>query len=333
MSDCGIIELCSGAVVLNVYQNWVYCRTKSINKPLDDMILILDLHFRQQKQAIAAFLVETSVGPVLIETGPHSTYHNLEVELKKYGYKTTDVKHVFITHIHLDHAGAAWVFAKHGATIYLHPLGVPHLQDPEKLMTSARRIYLDEMDSLWGDMQAISANQLRAMNNLEKVTIGGMGFRALHTPGHAIHHVAWEVKGVAFTGDVAGVRIGNNGPAMPPCPPPDINIEDWRASLAFLRNRRFKSLYLTHFGEVTNPKAHLIELEGRLQNWANWIKPFWETSTPMGEVVPQFKAYVEQQLAQAALSESERISYELANPADMSVAGLYRYWTKRVKQV
>ncbi len=293
------------------------------------MVKIIDLHFQQQTGVIAAFLVETPVGPVLIETGPYSTFPALEEGLRQHGYRPADVQHVFITHIHLDHAGAAWAFAKHGATIYLHPLGVPHLHKPEKLLSSAKRIYQDEMDSLWGDMQPIPTRQLRAVKDKKKISIGKVAFRARHTPGHANHHVAWEVNDFAFTGDVAGVRIGENGPAMPPCPPPDINIETWLASLHYLRTRRYKALYLTHFGEVNSVKSHFTELEGRLLNWANWIKPYWEQGATVEEVIPLFKGYVDAQLIVEELNEADRKRYGLANPAEMSVAGLFRYWSKK----
>ncbi|MCU0346412.1 MAG: MBL fold metallo-hydrolase [Saprospiraceae bacterium] len=293
------------------------------------MVKTIDLNFQEQPGAIAAFLVPTDEGPVLIETGPHSTLPTLVHQLNEHGYSLADVKHVFITHIHLDHAGAAWAFAEQGAKIYLHPLGLPHLQNPEKLLTSAKRIYADKMDSLWGDLRPILASRLQAVDDNQRVMIGGVPFRARHTPGHAIHHIAWEMKDVAFTGDVAGIRIGENGPAMPPCPPPDINIEEWSKSLAVLRNRRYRAIYLTHFGELVKPKAHLIELEGRLHNWANWIKPYWEKSAPMDEVVPLFKAYVRSSMDAMQLSDEDIGRYELANPSDMSVAGLYRYWSKR----
>ena len=295
------------------------------------MVQTIDLKFQEQSGAIAAFLVTTDEGPVLIETGPHSTLPTLVHQLNEHGYSMSDVKHVFITHIHLDHAGAAWAFAEQGAKIYLHPLGLPHLQNLEKLLTSAKRIYADKMDSLWGDLRPIPAKKLRPMADGEKIIIGKTGFRARYTPGHAIHHIAWEMNKVAFTGDVAGVKIGENGPAMPPCPPPDINVEEWVRSLAFLRNRRYDAIYLTHFGQVKKPKNHLLELEGRLRNWANWIKPYWEKGVPMVEVVPQFNAYVRGGLEAMQLDPLDMERYELANPADMSVAGLYRYWSKRVQ--
>ena len=133
------------------------------------MVKIIDLQFQGQPNAIAVFLMETSDGPVLIETGPYSSIIALEQGLNQHNYGVKDIKHVFITHIHLDHAGAAWFFAKHGANIYLHPLGLPHLQNPEKLLSSAKRIYQDKMESLWGDLQPIPKSQLKAVQNNQRI--------------------------------------------------------------------------------------------------------------------------------------------------------------------
>lgn len=292
------------------------------------MIKILDLCFQNHAETIAAFLIETSKGPVLVETGPHSTFPALKQGLKKYGYKPGDVQHVFLTHIHLDHGGAAWVFAKHGATIYLHPAGKPHFENPEKLLESARRIYKNDMDRLWGEVKPIPAKNMRTVKHEEKIKIGNVAFKALHTPGHAIHHIAWQVGKSLFTGDVGGVRPGNNKMVMPPCPPPDINIEDWQASISLIKSKRFKSLFLTHYGEVTEVKRHLEELEARLLNWANWIKPFFLQGKDQSEVTPVFQTYVKLQLEAGGITGEEQSKYEKANPSWMSVAGLYRYWKK-----
>ena len=187
------------------------------------------------------------------------------------------------------------------------------------------------MDRLWGDMQPIAAMQLRAVADKEEIRIGNVNFTARHTPGHAVHHIAWQMGSVVFTGDVAGVKIGDDGPVVPPCPPPDINIEDWIDSLAYLRSGDYASLFLTHFGEVANPKQHLIELEERLQSWVNWIKPYWEKEVPQAVVIPLFQEFVEQQLEHLNCSQTDKRRYELANPPDMSVAGLYRYLTKKAQ--
>ncbi len=292
------------------------------------MIKILDLRFQNHPDTIAAFLVETSQGPVLVETGPHSTFPTLKEGLKKHGYVPEDIRHVFLSHIHLDHGGAAWVFARHGATIYLHPFGKPHYENPEKLLESARRIYKDDMDRLWGDLQPIPGERMYTVDHNERIRVGHQSFKALHTPGHAVHHVAWQFGDVLFTGDVGGVRIGETGLVMPPCPPPDIHIEDWLESIQLIRSNRYKSLYLTHFGEVKNVKSHLIQLEGRLLNWANWIKPYYEKGTDIEKVTRLFKAYVKKQLVEGGIKGATLKKYEKANPAWMSVAGLMRYWKK-----
>ena len=114
------------------------------------MVYTLDLKFLGYPQSIAAYLVETSDGPILIETGPHSTYEVLKSEVNRCGYNIDEINHVFLSHIHLDHAGAAWAVASQGAKVYLHPFGRAHLLNPEKLMESAKRIYQEDMDRLWG---------------------------------------------------------------------------------------------------------------------------------------------------------------------------------------
>jgi glyoxylase-like metal-dependent hydrolase (beta-lactamase superfamily II) len=293
------------------------------------MLHTIDLHFLGHPHTIAAFLIETSEGPVLVETGPHSTLPNLEKGINKAGYALKDVRHVFLSHIHLDHAGAAWVFAEMGATVYLHPLGAPHFLNPEKLLASARMIYQDQMDSLWGQLMPISKERLRVVSHKERIVIGNTAFKALYTPGHAVHHIAWQMGNVLFSGDVAGVRIGESGIVLPPCPPPDIDVEAWRASIRLMKTKRFDSLFLTHFGQVNNVKEHLTELEGRLLNWANWIKPFFQNGADAQEVTPLFQAYVAKQLHEGGISGEGLQQYESANPAWMSVAGLMRYWKKR----
>jgi len=292
------------------------------------MIKTLDLNFSGHQNTIASFLIETLDGPILVETGPHSTLPVLEKALKKHGYKKEDIKHVFLTHIHLDHAGAAWVFAQHGAIIYVHPKGIPHLADPSRLLESATRIYGDKMDELWGTLKPIPKEQLVPVSHKQKIKVGKTKLKAWHTPGHAVHHISWELNNELIAGDVCGVKI-KNGPVVPPCPPPDINVEDWVASVRMIRLKRFDALYLTHYGKIDNPKELCVELTGRLKNWANWIKPFYENDTPQAEVVPQFQEYVKKQLVAKGVKDEDLARYERANPSWMSVAGLYRYWRKR----
>lgn len=292
------------------------------------MIKIIDLQFGGMPECIASFLVETREGPILFETGPHSTLPRLENKLAEYGYQTSDLKHVFITHIHLDHAGAAWAFAEKGANIYLHPLGKKHMQDPSRLLESARRIYQDQMDSLWGTLKPIPENQLITLEHGQVVQVGEQKITAWHSPGHAVHHIAWQIGDKLVTGDVAGVKI-SKGRVEAPCPPPDIQIEDWMRSLDLIAQLNVKEFYLTHFGRVTDVDAHLSDLRKILQSWKAWMQPYAEKQADWKAVIPEFKAFISAERKKDGMSEEMVQKYDNANPIWMSVAGLMRYWRKR----
>ncbi len=294
-------------------------------------IITLDLNFQKVSQTIASYLIPTSEGPILIETGPHSTAVALEQGLRQHGYAVSEVQHVFLTHIHLDHAGCAWYLAKHGASIYVHPRGLPHLAHPERLMASAKMIYGDQMDVLWGEMNPIPKDQLFAVDNLAEISVGDTVLVAHHTPGHAKHHIAWQAANCLFTGDVAGVKIGE-GPIVPPCPPPDIDVETWLESLERIRSLQVDYFYLTHFGKISNTLMHLDGVATVLWNWANWMRPFYEQGTDMSIVVPLFQKYVSKTMTDEGLEVAAVDKYDKANPAWMSVAGLMRYWDKKLAQ-
>ncbi len=294
------------------------------------MIHVLDLRFKQLPETIASFLIPLEHGAALVETGPYSTFASLEKELSSHGYGLDDIQYVFLTHIHLEHAGAAWALAERGATVFVHPFGEKHLLQPERLMQSARRIYQDQMDSLWGDMRPIAPQQLKTVGHGEIVEAGGRRLQAWHTPGHAVHHIVWQLENNAFTGDVGGVKIGNHL-VVPPCPPPDINIEDWQQSIRLLRSLDLEAMYLTHFGPVRPVPAHLNQLEEQLLTWANWMLPYYQKQIPPEEVTPKFQAFVAEQLKEKGIDQLGIDQYEAANPSWMSVTGLLRYWSKKLE--
>lgn len=290
----------------------------------------IDLHFQGLSDNIAAFLIETSAGPVLIETGPHSTLEQLKEGIAAKGYQAQDIQHVFLSHIHLDHAGAAWWFAQNGAKIYVHPRGIKHLAAPQRLMESAKRIYQDKMDELWGQMNPIAESQLVSVADQEQFTIGDQVFQAWHTPGHAVHHIAWQKGEEVFTGDVGGVAI-RGGLVVPPCPPPDINVEDWHNSTQVLRQLDVKTMYLTHYGALPFSHEHFDQLDKRLSKWANWMKPHFEAQNSVADITPLFQKMVADELKASGIDEMGQAQYEAANPSWMSVAGLMRYWKKKTQ--
>jgi glyoxylase-like metal-dependent hydrolase (beta-lactamase superfamily II) len=266
----------------------------------------------------------------LVDCGPESVFANTVAGLRALGLRPESVTHVFVTHIHFDHAGAAWRWAEeYGATVCVHPRGAPHLADPAKLLASATKIFGGEMGRLWGDMRAVPPDKLRVVQDNETVAAGGTVFTALDTPGHAQHHHAWwlERERALFAGDVMGVVI-DGGPCLPPCPPPDINLEQWLASLKRLMKLMPARAWVTHFGELDDPVRRLNELAERLMDWAEWIAEELKIGMPEEKITPLFEQRVWAELKQAGLSDEMVATYEQADPAAMSVGGLARYWRK-----
>lgn len=291
------------------------------------MVKVLDLHFQGAEKVIASFLLQSKEGPVLIETGPESAYARLEAALKQEGVHPKEVRHVFVTHIHLDHAGAAWRFAELGATVYVHPKGAPHLVDPSRLLASAERIYGAMLKPLWGELKGIPQERVRVLEDGEVVDLGGLRVQALETLGHASHHHAYLVDGLLFAGDIAGVRIAP-GPVLPPTPPPDIHLESWSASLDRLLAFRPEALYLTHFGPYRDVEAHLLALRGVLEEWAGWVLHRLKEGISLEEMTGRFEAYWREGLRRAGVEEEGMRLYELADPPYMNLQGLVRYWQK-----
>lgn len=290
-------------------------------------VTVLDLQF-QRAGTVAAFLVRTAQGPVLVETGPESLYGNLEAAVRAEGFAMEDIRHVFVTHIHLDHAGSAWRLAQHGAKVYAHPRGAAHLSEPVKLMDSARRIYKDDMDRLWGRMDSISAEQVIALEDNQCVDLGDQVIQAIHTPGHAVHHITYRLGDGLFTGDVGGIRMPG-GPCIPPLPPPDIQLETWLESIARMRALKPRTIYPTHFGIHHDAEAHFDSLEENLHRLSGWVRQRMLEGLDEAAMVPPFSTYLNAYLSSCGLSPEQLEDYEIADPAFMSVYGLVRYWRKR----
>ena len=295
---------------------------------LKSKVTTIDLNFHGRPKSIAAFLLDAPAGPILFETGPHSTIASLEAGIRAAGFEPEEIKHVFITHIHLDHAGAAWTFADRGAQIYLHPLGARHMIDPSRFVASAKQIYGELMDALWGELRPISESCLTVVDDGEAITIGDTKVTSHHTPGHAKHHIAWQVENVAFVGDVAGISI-EGGPVVPPCPPPDIVVQLWVESIKKLdKIKEIDSYYLGHFGKIDEVRPHMQELISSLHAHANFIEPFYRAGKKPEDVMSQFQTFSREYLLARGITKKTAEIYEVANPAYMGVYGLMRYWRK-----
>ncbi len=285
------------------------------------IVQTIDLEFMGQPEVIACYVVQAADRVVLVDPGPDTCTQRLGEGLEKLGLTYASITDVLLTHIHFDHAGAAWRFAEAGATVHVHPLGYKHLADPTRLWSSAARIYGEEgMESLWGKMSAIPEPQLSAWDNAETRRLGGVATQALHTPGHAKHHIAWRVGDALFLGDVGGVCIAS-GPVEPPCPPPDIDIKLWKESLQRLGQLRdVSAAYRSHFGGFDGSLLGLAcdELSSSLDRWVS----YYQQSTESGDTDARAQTFID--LVEGDRPAGTSNAYQLANPAFMSVAGLQR---------
>ncbi len=291
-------------------------------------IVTLDLNFQGRPHAIASYLIRHGDAVVLIESGPGSTLSALQAGLAQEGLSASDVTHVLLTHIHLDHAGAAGWLAKQGAEVYVHPVGAPHMLNPEKLIASATRIYGDRMETLWGEFLPVPQSQLKVANDAEEIVIGDLRFVPINTPGHAEHHYVYLFEDIAFCGDVGGVRIPGYQYLRVPMPPPELHIERWHDSIARLRREKFAHIAPTHFGIFDDVDWQLHEVEKGLDSAARWLEATMTSEPPIEQLRQSFTDWMMKEGEQIGLDDTVVKAYEVANPLGMSADGLLRYWKK-----
>ena len=243
--------------------------------PIGGGTTIVDLHFRGRTEIIGVNVLELGDGIALVDPGPEVRLPALRAGLAEMGRTLDEVRAILLTHIHLDHATAAGAIAREvpGATVYVHAVGAPHMADPARLLASAGRIYGDAMATLWGDFLPVPRDALRVVDEGDVVALGGRRLEVAYVPGHAKHHVAYyeAATGTAWVGDVGGIRIGN-GPALPVTPPPDIDVEVWKASTERVMAWAPERIVATHFGAYGDVREHFAELREGLEAWAGWVR-------------------------------------------------------------
>ena len=292
-----------------------------------------DLEFLGHPDIIATAVLHGPAGVALIDPGPSTSLPSLRRSLERRGMAVSDVRQVLLTHIHLDHAGAAGSLVKENPAIevYVHERGAPHLADPGKLIASAGRLYGQDMDRLWGEFLPVPADHLKTLSGGERITAGGRAIDVAYTPGHAWHHVSYfeEASGIAFVGDTAGIRRGRGLYVMPAAPPPDIDLEAWRASEQRILQWGPDTLFLTHFGPFHGARTHFQELMDRLAVWNRIVRRLLAAAPlPEEERQERFVAEVTRDL-QRVVGEAEAEQYSRAGSLAYSWQGLARYWRKK----
>ena len=293
----------------------------------------MDLNFLGTEQVIASFLLLGGNSAAIVETGPTTCLDPLQKGLEDNGVSPDDVHHVFLTHIHLDHAGASGHVAEllPNATFYVHEVGRPHLADPSKLVKSATRIYGDRMDELWGEARAVPEDRLVVLGDGDEVGVAGGLLVAHDTPGHAYHHLAYlePDSGSLFAGDVAGVRLPGQSYVRPPTPPPEIDVDAWVGSIEKIRKIGPDTLHPTHFGSYEDVARHLSELEQRLQDWLLFVEEQADEGASKEEIAEELAAKGDAEMLAEGADPEESERYDLAGNYEMLTAGILRYVEKR----
>jgi glyoxylase-like metal-dependent hydrolase (beta-lactamase superfamily II) len=295
----------------------------------------IDLDFMGTKQVIASFLLlaEDGTSAAIVETGPTTSLDRLTAGLKQHGVSHEDVRQVFLTHIHLDHAGASGHLSEmlSNATFYVHEVGYPHLVDPSRLVKSATRIYGESMDELWGEARPVPEDRIVILKEGDETEAAGVILVAHDTPGHAYHHLAYlePDSGTLFTGDVAGIRLPGQSYVRPPTPPPEIDVEAWVQSINHIRRIAPASLWPTHFGSYEDVERHLGELEQRLQDWLLFVQGQMDDGADREEISEELRAKGDAEMLAEGADTKQSEHYDLAGSYPMLTAGLMRYATRR----
>jgi glyoxylase-like metal-dependent hydrolase (beta-lactamase superfamily II) len=300
---------------------------------LDDGVYLLDLGFQGVAGVVGSYLIADAAGEdlTLVDTGPAKNVHTLIDRIHQSGYDPKAIRHVLLTHVHLDHAGGAGALVKliGPARVVVHSRGARHLIDPSRLLASAGRIYGDDMDRLWGETLPLAEDCVEVVQDGAEIIVSGRTLVAYETPGHASHHIAYldRERGAVFTGDVGGVRTGGASYVAAPTPPPDIDLPAWIKSLDQLRALKPRRLYLAHYGTADDPESHLDALGEQLAKTTTWLRERMAAGADPATLGSELRDRVRAECARIAGASGGALAeaYELAAPSGMNVDGLRRY--------
>lgn len=290
-----------------------------------DLILV-DAHYNRTEGAISVYLL-LGDRPALIETGPTTTVDAVLDGVRRAGLDPMDLRAAAVTHIHLDHSGAAGTLAALNPhlEVYVHPIGAPHLVEPSRLIASARRLYGSALDSLLGEPEPIPRDRVHILRDGDQVKLGSRTLTAFNTPGHATHHHVYldRATGDLFSGDAAGVALAGSRYVSPPIPPPELDFAAWRQTLGRLRELQPRRLLLTHFGEHGWVDQLLNDLEERLAVRERLAQEAAAGGWDEAAMTARLSALTTEEIAAAAPVDARR--YEVMTPLRNNVLGLLRY--------
>jgi glyoxylase-like metal-dependent hydrolase (beta-lactamase superfamily II) len=293
---------------------------------------LIDLEHQGRPESVAAGLLETRDGPVIVDPGPAATLPKLRAGLEARGHTLEDISALLLTHIHLDHAAASGSLTRQNPRlrVYVHEAGAPHLVDPTKLLNSATRLYGDQMATLWGEVAPVPAERVTTLSGGERLSLGGREIEVAYTPGHASHHVSFldRDSAVAFVGDTAGIFGPRLPIVLPVTPPPDFDLEAWLASIHRIRQWEPQQIVLTHYGPALDPGRHFEELRSGLIAWAEYARDSLSVTGTDEDRIRWFVHELESWIVGRGAAEPAKKFLAGAGP-EACWHGLARYWRKR----
>jgi len=298
-------------------------------------ITAIDTFYGGRERCTAAYLL-TADEPLIVETGPATSFEPVVAALEQLGIATTDLAHIVLTHIHLDHAGGVGRLAERypNATIWVHERGAPHLADPAKLVASATRIYGEErMASLFGPVEPVPPQRIQGLADGDVIAFGQRTLDVIATPGHASHQVALvdSETGAIFTGDALGIHVPDVPVLRPATPPPDFDVELTVTSIERIRARARSVLLFAHFGPIDEIDRVCDLAIARTRAWAEVVRDALQRTDDLDEIVALLEEEAARDAETGAEAPIDLQRFEMLSSIRMNAMGIVRYWRKRAE--
>ena len=297
----------------------------------------IDTFYGGRERYTAAYLL-TADEPAIVETGPTTSAEHVVAGLERLGIGATDLAHIVVTHIHLDHAGGVGRLTRifPNVTVWVHERGAPHLQDPTRLVASATRLYGEAtMGSLFGHVEPVPADRIRALADGDRIELGGRALEALDTPGHASHHVALvdSATGAVFTGDALGIHVPDVPALRPATPPPDFDPDLTVRSIERIREHARSSMVLfSHFGPVAEVDRICDLAVRRTRGWTEVVRRALERADDLDQIVALLEEEARRDIETGAEASIDLERFETLSSIRMNAMGIVRYWRKRAER-
>ncbi|WP_433378310.1 MBL fold metallo-hydrolase [Streptosporangium sp. CA-115845] len=273
--------------------------------------------------------------PCLVETGTSTSAPVVRDALTSLGVGPADLTTIAVTHIHLDHAGGVGDIAGFypDAEIVVHEKGARHLADPAKLMASARMVWGDRLDALFGELSPTEASRIRALGDTGTIDLGnGRTLSSHYSPGHAKHHVGLIDSGTGdlYVGDAAGVYLPETGDLRPATPPPDFDLRTALDSIALFKALGPQRLLFSHYGPVTDVEEILGRSAEELRVWVDLTRQARAQAMDLDHAVAMVRERTRDRYAALKADEATAEQFELLSGAPSNVAGIL-HWLDRTE--